>query len=1473
MACTGYAPRLRLSSPRAVEEAAKGGDKKIMPQRTLKTMLAGGVCAFALAAGGMAAAQTRDFDVPAGDLSVALDAYARQSGVQIIYRIADVSGVRTQGAKGALSSDEALAQLLEGTRFKIRRDPSGAIAIADASDPQSGSAAGGGADAGTVQALIVTAQKREENIQDVPIAMSAFTQEDLTRSQVAGGPDLMTQVPNFTFTKTNFSGYSIQIRGIGTQAISATTDPAVAVAFNNTPFIRNRFFEQEFYDLQRVEVLRGPQGTLYGRNATAGVVNIISAKANPNRFEAKVSADIANYKSKRLEGMINMPLVEGKAALRIAGAWTKRDGYVTNILTGDQIDGRDLWSARVSLNLTPADWFTGNLIYEHFGENDDRLRSGKQLCHKDVGPPDINGVHINEYGDPVFAGAAIRIFYTQGCLPASLYSPDSFQTANGFALPYGPAAQIIGAPVAQNLDPYLNATQSRDLREIETRLKPEYSASTDTVELQFQFDLPYSLTLASETGFTRDQLFSFEDYNRFSTRPGTLTVPGGVYCDPQLGCTDRLAAGDLSTARSQQFSQEFRLSSNFEGPFNFNMGANFLRYDTEDKYYVFINTLNALLEPSSFTPENPGNFENRFAGQYFDLLGYAWGPDNLTQVPVGLGLPTWFDNHDIHHLTDLGRNYFLSKNPYGLISYAAFGEAYYQIADNLKLSAGLRWTIDKKEAPQVPSWLLAGGSYGTPTRKTIRQQWREPTGRVAVDWKPDLGFTDETLLYASYVHGYKAGGSNPPPAIYIDAPVCPPACGGGFTAEIIHKSLTHPQTFEPEFVNAYEIGTKNTLFEGRVTFNLNGFYYDYTGYQISQIVDRSAVNLNFDATIWGSELEVEWRPRENLRFGFKGGYENTRLADGSKAIDLMDRTAGMPGWVLQKPFPTLTSNCIVPVWLVSYGGRLHNVCQAYSTNTDPATNLPYVPFPQEGTFGADPLTQWGPDYPGFDPASAPNNGEGFDKDLSGNALPNAPHFTATITADYTLPLPANWLVTLHTDLYYQSEAWTRVFNTPGYDKLKAYNNINLAAIFSNENAGWQVMAYIKNVLDKDNITGSFLNSDDTGLTTNVFLNEPRLYGLRVTKNWTGSEWWSAHANKSGFYPYQLELLGDYGRVSGGKEILIPDTVALFPANHPYPLGVQNDLDWASAGGVKFTYQPQPKGWFANVGVRYGRASGGAEEHPKWNIPASHRFSQEKYQTLLNTFAGNQQFTDFIKNIYVFDPASLGWYNYATAMGESKETHAIADFAIGKDVGLGRASSRVSLGLRYAQFNSDSSTLLHGRPDFAFPDPVKYEGGHTHRFHASMDAHREFQGAGPAVSWESAIPLPMVMDAGAGRIDVDVGVGAAVLFGRQSTKASGDVHGEYNVGVLRQIPEPGYNYGRHEVNPYNTPFDYHRTTSVTVPGLNANLGLTYTLDGLKLSGGYRIERYLNAIDGGIAQRKTYDRQYDGPYVKVSIGFGG
>ena len=1378
------------------------------------SLLCGTAMAVVTMAAAPAFAEGKPINIEPQSLATALREFASQSQQAILVAPSLADGKSSQGVHDTADPEVALAQLLQGTGLTWRRSGE-ALLIVSASDPQSGSAAGDGADQGTVQALVVTAQKREENIQDVPIAMSAFTQEDLTRSQVAGGPDLMTQVPNFTFTKTNFTGYSIQIRGIGTQAVSATVDPAVAVAFNNTPFIRNRFFEQEFYDLQRVEVLRGPQGTLYGRNATAGVVNLISAKPT-NHFEAKLSADVANYKSTRLEGMLNIPLAEDKAALRVAGAWTKREGFVTNTIAGEQTDGRDLWSARVTLGLTPVDWFSANLIYEHFSENDDRLRSGKQLCHNDPGPGEINGTPIVPTGDPAFGGVAALVYWSQGCLPASLYSPDSFEVPNGFALPYAAASGLINAPIHYDADPYLNATQSRNLREIETWFKPEYTATNDTAELQLSFDLPRNLTLASETGFNRDTIFSFEDFNRFNTRPGIfisdgsypVVRPDGFVCNPQLGCSDRLAAGDLSTAKSLQFSQEFRLSSDYEGPFNLSLGANFLRYNTEDKYYIFFNTLGAAFK---WSDNNTNCFSQDYQGLGTDMRGYAYGDPTDVYPTGGFGC-AFEDRNDIHHLNDLGRNYFLSKNPYRLMSYAVFGEAYYEITPRLKITAGLRWTDDRKIAPQIPSWLLASESYGLPTLKVIHQEWKEPTGRLAIDWKPDLSFTDETLLYASYVHGYKAGGANPPGYVVTGVPVNYPF------KEAAADSLVHPETFDAEFVDAYEIGTKNTLLDGRLTFNLNAFYYDYTGYQISQIVERSAVNLNFDAEIWGAELVADWRPLDNLRLGFKGGYENTRLADGSTAIDLIDRAAGMPGWLVKRPFPTIPSNCVIPLaYAFDYD------CFSYQLE-DPT--FPFVP---------------------------PNGGEGFAKDISGNQLPNAPQFTATITADYTLPLPREWLMTLHTDLYYQSEAWTRVFNTEGYDKLKAYTNVNVAAIFTNEDAGWTVMAYVKNVLDKDNITGAFLNSDDTGLTTNVFLNEPRLYGLRVTRAWNGSEWWSSHANRSGWYPYRLEFIGDYGRTSGGRELFVPDAIAYAPPDQPYPLGVQNNLDWGSGGGVKFVYQPTAGSWSFSAGVRYGRARGGAEEHPQWRVPGGYAVNGQKYVD---------------PNEILTNP--LG--NYATTIGRNEESHAIADFTVGSDVGLGSwmnaAGGHLDFGLEYAKFRSSSNAELHGRPDVEFPEDniIKY-GGHWHRFWGEIEAQREFQGAGPSVSWVQSFPIIGNVDK-AGRVDVDLGLGGSVLFGRQKSQASGWVKGDYHTGVLTFFPKY-----LQQLDVYETPFSYRRSKSATVPSVNANLGLSYTLGGLKLSGGYRIERYFDAIDAGIAERKTYDRQFDGPYMKVSIGFGG
>ncbi|MEO0721519.1 MAG: TonB-dependent receptor plug domain-containing protein, partial [Pseudomonadota bacterium] len=231
----------------------------------------------------------------------------------------------------------------------------------------------------TLGTVVVTTQKTEESIQDVPIAVSAFDEASLEKLQLAGGPDLVKTIPNVNFTKGNFGGFNFRIRGIGVDAVSTSADAGVGVHLNDVPLTDNSFFEAEFYDVERVETLRGPQGTLYGRNATGGVVNVISAKPVLEEWQGNIKGTVGNYGTAKVKGMVNVPVGE-TLALRVAGSYLERDGFAENLTTGNDIDDRELYAVRGSLAWEPTDRFRGLLMVEHFSEDDSRLRSGKQLC-------------------------------------------------------------------------------------------------------------------------------------------------------------------------------------------------------------------------------------------------------------------------------------------------------------------------------------------------------------------------------------------------------------------------------------------------------------------------------------------------------------------------------------------------------------------------------------------------------------------------------------------------------------------------------------------------------------------------------------------------------------------------------------------------------------------------------------------------------------------------------------------------------------------------------------------------------------------------------------------------------------------------------------------------------------------------------------------------------------------------------------
>jgi len=934
-----------------------------------------------------------------------------------------------------------------------------------------------------VDEIIVTAQKREQSIQDVPLAVSAFSAENLEALKIEGGSELLRAVPNVAFSKSNFSMYNFSIRGIGTKALSSASDPAVAIAFNNSTTIRNRLFESEYMDVNRVEVLRGPQGTLYGRNATAGVVNMIPNMPGPD-FEGLVKVEAGNYGSLRGQAMVNVPVTD-TFWLRAAGSFTQRDGFDYNSFNDTDVNGRDLWSTRLSAGWEPTSRFRSSLIWEHFEEDDNRSRTGKQLCTRDQGPSSIAGVTLR-------TDSYVQGKLSQGCLPGSLYDDAAYGTPQGAA--YGfmlmasrlwtiPGSSSVYSPV-YDTDIFSGVTQTRDLREISTPFDPVYRVTNDVVQFNMELDLTDQLTLHSQTLYTEDDFYSSQDYMRFVSNPifadttghrapnGTVTngaTPGGIYNDPQLGASNRMLSMDVNTSVNKQFFQELRLQSNREG-FNFSLGANFTKFETEDNYFVYNNL---------FT----------FLAEYFYNLDFSTGVprvcrDGSLMECIGV------DYASLEESDGNGHNYFRSRNVVSTESWGLFGEGYWDLSPEWRLTLGLRYTEDEKISTPYPSQLLLGTwdligvgvysggsvSWGYPALPDIKQKWDAVTGRAVIDWKP----SDDMMFYASYSRGYKGGGANPP-RTDINPDIL----------QLLHQE----ELFEPEYLDAFELGAKTTWQDGRIRLNATAFYYDYENYQVSQIQDRIALNENFDTKSYGVEFEGVFHVTPNFRIDGNFGLLKTRIADGEQSIDVMDRTQGNPDWMVVRPWAQVPSNCIAPREYVERVITANRSNMIYALSALCGGGHLAGTFDPNFPWGINHSTAYGFTYLPFE--EAPNGGRGFYADLGGNELPNAPRWTANIGAQYTWNF-ANSDLTLRGDYYRQADSYFRVYNTE-YDRIRGWDNLNIAITWEHAPSNVVVQAYVKNVFDDSPIVDAFTNSDDTLLTTNVFTLDPRLWGFSLTK--------------------------------------------------------------------------------------------------------------------------------------------------------------------------------------------------------------------------------------------------------------------------------------------------------------------------------------------------------------------------------------
>jgi len=318
-----------------------------------------------------AQARVQPIAIEAGPLDAALLKLSADTGVLVLVDPALVKGKTAPALKGPMTPDEALGRLLRGTGLTFRRDRDGSYVVVRAQaraepppvrSPRPPALDQAAVPVGTIEEVIVTAEKREESLQRIPIAISAFSGERMEQAGVTGIDDLRLLAPSVQFGRSMLDNF-VSIRGIGAELINVGAEAGVTIAQDGVPFSNQLIFDADFFDVERVEVLRGPQGTIAGRNATGGAVNIHSKRPTAD-FEGGLKATVGNYRRVGLEGRLSGPIAGENLLGRLAVRTERADGWLHNTFLDREVNDVDKVHARASILYAPTAALEAHLILE-----------------------------------------------------------------------------------------------------------------------------------------------------------------------------------------------------------------------------------------------------------------------------------------------------------------------------------------------------------------------------------------------------------------------------------------------------------------------------------------------------------------------------------------------------------------------------------------------------------------------------------------------------------------------------------------------------------------------------------------------------------------------------------------------------------------------------------------------------------------------------------------------------------------------------------------------------------------------------------------------------------------------------------------------------------------------------------------------------------------------------------------------------
>lgn len=668
----------------------------------------------------------------------------------------------------------------------------------------------------TLDEVIITAEKRSVSLQDVPVSVSAYTAETRQIVGIDSLQDYTNYTPGLSFSSSNDRVF---VRGVGRQTNTNGSDPGVATYTDGVYNAATSSAAVSDFFLERVEILRGPQGTLYGRNSIGGAINAVS-KRPTDALSGELRATIGDYGVANVEAAVSGSLTPGLRA-RLSGArYSQDEGYYTNAAGGPSEGGageRDYLELQLAADLGPD------------------VEAWLKLF--------ANAADMRPRNDNVVSA------YDYAPYPTTFVAPGS---AYGYTQPgYTALGSQTTNPGRRDIRRFSTDTPQR------ARLSDAGGLSTELLWRLPAFDVKY-------IGGYQEYVFEkVSDLDNTSVTAYTFPLdPGFSLCTILPGCTP------VAIFPSQRFtyledksfgSSELNVSSNGEGPLRWIAGV-----------YHYAERL--IQEVHYSAPGQP------------QLLAPANGPANPTGDFVSAGST-------------------LESR-----STAAFGQIDWAFAETLTLTAGLRYTHDEKEGEERFRILCFGcggfgpGQYGSYTpglditasaisyapapgvasavaidpgtgvaRRGLKGSWNATTGTLGLQWVPDA----DTLAFARYSRGYKAGGFN----------------AGGISAL--------PQT-DPEKIDAFEFGYKRT-FGSRLQVNTAVFHYRYEGLQIPLTVTTSGgasltefFNLD-EATSYGLEVEAVWKASDALQLMFSYGYGHSEIEEACCFIDGADPRAVQPG--------------------------------------------------------------------------------------------------------------------------------------------------------------------------------------------------------------------------------------------------------------------------------------------------------------------------------------------------------------------------------------------------------------------------------------------------------------------------------------------------------------------------------------------------------------------------------------------------